>query len=261
MKRPLVVALFIACAVALAWSAMTRPNLPPAERGRRLAERHGCLGCHGANGVEGAANPGRTDRTVPGWSGDLMMYASDAAAVREWILDGAPAKKRASEQWRAQRDAGALVMPAYRGRLSARDADDLVAYVMAVNGSPAPADSLARAGLERATALGCVGCHGAGGRLARPNPGSFKGVIPSWDGRDFTELVRDQAEFGAWVEKGVAPRFAANPVAAWFLARADVRMPAYERHLAPGDVDALWAYVQWLRSPAAAPDSAAVEGY
>lgn len=261
MRRLPVVALFVVLASALAWVAMTRPHLPSAERGRRLAERHGCLGCHGANGADGASNPGRTDRTVPGWTGDLMMYASDAADVRAWILDGAPAKKRASEQWRKQRDAGALVMPAYRGRVSERDADDLVAYVMAVNGSPAPTDSLALAGLERANALGCTGCHGAGGRLARPNRGSFKGVVPSWDGRDFAELVHGEAEFGEWVGKGVSARFAANPIARGFLERAELRMPAYERHLQPGDLTALWAYVQWLRSPAAAADSAAVEGF
>ena len=261
MKRIALVALFVVLASTLAWTAMTRPELPSAERGRRLADAHGCAGCHGAGGTSGASNPGRSDRTVPGYTGDLMMYASDAHAVREWILDGAPAKKRASEQWRRQRDAGALVMPAYRGRLRAREVDDLVAYVMAVNGSPAPTDSLARAGLERADALGCTGCHGAGGRFARPNPGSFKGVVPSWDGRDFAELVHSEAEFGEWVDKGVSSRFAGNPIARAFLTRATLRMPAYERHLEPGDRAALWAYVQWLRSPAAAPDSAEVEGY
>lgn len=261
MKRIALVALFVVLASSLAWTAMTRPELPPAERGRRLAEQHGCNGCHGANGAEGAMNPGRSDRTVPGYTGDLMMYASDAGDVRAWILDGAPARKRASEQWRRQRDAGALVMPAYRGRLSEREVDDLAAYVMAVNGSPAPTDPLARLGLERAGALGCTGCHGAGGRFARPNPGSYKGVVPSWDGRDFAELVHGEAEFREWVDRGVSARFEANPIARAFLTRATLRMPAYERHLQPGDHEALWAYVQWLRSAAAAPDSAAVEGY
>ena len=262
MRRTLITASFIVCAMVIAWTSWTRPVLPPAERGRRLAEHLGCLGCHGANGAEGVGNPGRTDRTVPGWTGDLMMYAKTAADVRAWILDGAPERKRASEQWRRQRDAGALVMPAYRGRITEREADDLVAFVMAVNGSPAPEDSLARVGLARANALGCTGCHGVGGRLARPNPGSFKGVVPSWDGYDFHELVKDRAEFVGWVEKGVSPRFAENPIASWFLSRADLRMPAYERHLQAGDREALWAYVQWLRRPVAVTDSTTeVVGY
>src|SRR5439155_10668871 len=52
-----------------------RPRLTPAERGRRLAERLGCFGCHGPGGIHGAANPGRSDRTVPTFGDDLMMYA------------------------------------------------------------------------------------------------------------------------------------------------------------------------------------------
>jgi len=97
-----------------------------------------------------------------------------------------------------------------------------------------------------------VGCHGAGGRLAKPNPGSLKGYIPSWDGADFPDLVRDSTEFREWVEHGVSERFKRDRLAGFFLDRAVLKMPAYERHLQPGDVEALWAYVRWLRSPEAA---------
>jgi mono/diheme cytochrome c family protein len=128
--------------------------------------------------------------------------------------------------------------------------EDLVAYVMAVSGMPEPEDSLAARGLERIEALGCVGCHGAGGRLARTNPGAWKGYVPSWDGADFRELVRDSTEFRQWVERGVSRRFEANLLAAYFLRRAVLKMPAYEKHLEPNDVPALWAYVTWLRSEA-----------
>jgi len=102
-------------------------------------------------------------------------------------------------------------------------------------------------GRDRAEALGCIGCHGTGGRYARPNPGSLKGYVPPWDGADFAELVGGKAEFTEWVERGVSRRFDSNPVARFFLKRAPVKMPAYRSHLAPGDVDALWAYVVWLR--------------
>src|SRR5262249_38479480 len=103
--------------------------------------------------------------------------------------------------------------------------------------------------------------HGYGGRLAPPNPGSFKGCIPSWDEADFGELVRDQAEFAQWVKRGVSDRFRANPAAMFFLTRGRLHMPAFERHLAPGDLAALWAYVRWLRSPASRPDSATVTSF
>jgi mono/diheme cytochrome c family protein len=152
-----------------------------------------------------------------------------------------------SRTWREERDRGAVRMPAYGERLTAREIEDLVEFVLAAAGEPAPGDSLAAAGLQRAGALGCFGCHGAGARLARPNPGSFKGYVPPWDGPDFEELVRDRAEFDEWVEDGVARRFATNPLANYFLKRAPLRMPAYRNRLQPGDLNAMWAYVLWLR--------------
>jgi len=254
----------LALAGALAAAAalwITRPHLPPAERGRRLAEAQGCFTCHGPAGRQGAANPGRRDKSVPTFAGDLMMYAHDADDVREWILDGSTARKRESRTWREQRDAGALRMPAFRGVLSPAQVSDLVAYVMLVSESPEPTDSLALAGRDRAASLGCVGCHGPGGRLAPRNPGSLKGYIPSWDGADFPELVRDEAEFREWVEKGISARFRTNPAARFFLVRARLHMPAYERHLEPGDLEALWAWVRWVRSEAASPDSAEVTAF
>ena len=226
--------------------------LPPAptsaERGRRLAERTGCFACHGPEGRGGVANPGRTDGTVPGFSDDVMMYAKDRDAVREWIEDGVTAARAGSSTWREQRDRGALRMPAFEHRLTPRQIDDLVAFVEASAGDPEPADSLASLGLHRARALGCVGCHGAGGRLERPNPGSFRGYVPSWDGPEFTELVKGRAEFAEWVERGVSRRFEANAAARYFVKRAALKMPAFQRHLEIGDEDALWAYIEWLRS-------------
>jgi mono/diheme cytochrome c family protein len=247
MKK-LVAALVVAAVLGATpmWFA-ARPKLPAAERGRRLAERTGCFACHGPGGIRGASNPGRTDRTVPTFEDDVMMFAKTPEEIREWIRDGVTAKRAASETWREQRKRGALRMPAFKRRLSERQIDDLVAYVLAMSGAPEPSDSLAARGLERAGALGFVGCHGAGGRLAQRNPGSFKGYVPSWDGADFGELVRDRAEFDAWVERGVSPRFDTNPFARFFLRRAVLHMPAYRTHLEPGDLDALWAYVQWLR--------------
>jgi len=246
-----VIALILGLAAALPSCTPIGPGLPPAERGRRLAERTGCFACHGPEGSRGTANPGRLDRTVPGFDGDVMMYAKSADEIRAWIHDGSTPAKRASQTWRNERERGALRMPAFGTRLDRREIDDLVAFVEVMSGVPAPdasEDSLATRGLERAGKLGCVGCHGPGGRLARPNPGSLRGFVPPWDGPDFPELVRGRVEFDEWVKRGVSRRFEANPAARWFLRRAVVRMPAYERQLDGGDLDALWAYVTWLRS-------------
>jgi mono/diheme cytochrome c family protein len=248
MKRIALVLLMLAMAGLVLWTAVFRPKLTPAERGRRLAERTGCFGCHGPEGTAGTNNPGRTENTVPSFR-SLMMYANGEDDVRDWIEDGTTPSRAKSETWRANRKAGALRMPAFKKRLSAREIDDLVAFVMATSGDDAPEDSLALVGRERATELGCVGCHGAGGRFARPNPRSLKGYIPPWDGADFPDLVRDRHEFDEWVTDGNTTRFRTNPMAMYFLRGAVLHMPEYRRFLKPRDLDALWAYVQWLRGP------------
>jgi len=254
----------IAVALGVAFYNQTRPRLTAPERGRRLAEATGCYGCHGPEGTHGTPNAGRSEPTVPDWQGSLMMYADTEEDVREWIRDGVNKARRESESWKAARQSGTLRMPAFGKRLSASQIEDLVAFVMASAGRPEPTDSMALAGRDRADVLGCTGCHGVGGRLARPNPGSFKGYVPPWDGADWPELVNGKDEFREWVEHGVSNRFRQNSIAMYLLRRGALHMPAFEKHLAPGDVDALWAYVEWLRSPhgsaaaaPAPPDSAA----
>lgn len=244
------VAFVVAAALAAALSVVVVrwPRLPAAERGRRLAAREGCFGCHGAEGREGAANPGRSDKSVPEFGDDLMMYAKTRDDVVAWIKDGVTPARARSATWRAQKEQGALRMPAFGRRLSAGQIDDLTEFVLAAAAFEPPEDSLAASGLERAEALGCTGCHGPGGRYARPNPRSLKGYVPSWDGADFPELVRDRGEFDQWVKNGISDRFDALPPAKFFLRRAALHMPAYERHLEPGDLDALWSYVGWLRA-------------
>ena len=245
MRRLVLLALVLAAFIG--WWVVLRPKLPAAERGRRLAERTGCFGCHGPEGQKGAANPGRTDKTVPGFGGDVMMFAKSTDDIRAWIRDGVTPGKAKSETWQADRKRGTLRMPAFRRRLSTNQIEDLVAFVNA-SGGPEPEDSLASQGLARADALGCVGCHGPGGRFARPNPRSLKGYVPSWDGADFPELVQSRTEFDEWVQDGESHRFASNPLAHFFLRRAALHMPKYRNHLEPGDLDALWAYVEWLRA-------------
>lgn len=243
-------AMLLVMGVAVAAYFSLRPQLPAAERGRRLAERTGCYGCHGPEGIRGAANPGRTDQTVPTWEGELMMFGHDPGDIREWIRDGVTRSRAQSETWRRERDRGTLKMPAFKDRLSESQIDDLVAFVSAVHGMPEPEESTVVRGKERVAALGCIGCHGSGGRLARANPGSLKGYVPSWDGADFPDLVRNEEEFREWVERGVSRRFERNPFARFFLDRAVLKMPAFQDHLEAGDMDAMWAYVRWLRSPA-----------
>jgi mono/diheme cytochrome c family protein len=211
------------------------------QRGRAIAEAQGCFGCHGPGGVQPIPNPGAKGGEVPGWSGGTwMMWNRDEEDLRGWILDGHPPGR--------DPDPGALIrMPAYRRRLSASDAADLVAFVLAASHFGTIEDARASAGHETAYRLGCFGCHGPEGRGLISNPGSFKGYIPAWDGDDYVELVRDDAEFSQWVRAGVSDRLRANPAARLFLDRQAISMPAFGERLSDADVRDLAAYVAWVR--------------
>ena len=211
-------------------------------RGRRFAEQSGCFGCHGDGGGRPIANPGSRSGEVPSWTGGTwMMWNRSEADVREWIVRGRPAHRLPDE--------GALLsMPAYGRHLSSGEIDDLVAYFLAVAQFGWPADPAVAEGREVATRLGCFGCHGPEGRGLVANPGSFKGYVPPWDGPDYPELVRDDAEFGQWVRNGITDRFRSNPAARHFLDSQAIPMPAYGDRVSDEDLAALRTYVAWVRA-------------
>lgn len=231
------------------WVRTPSPN--PVEHGFEVASASGCFLCHGLGGAKGLPNPGSDDGKVPSWSGGtLMMDAKDPAQVRQWIENGMRDKDKANPKYMREREAMLLKMPAFKGLLPGRDIDALVAYVEAVGEWRTPADPTAAQGLDVADKHGCLGCHGPWGERSAPNPGSFKGVIPPWDGPDFPDLVRSDEEFNQWVENGISDRLKANPAARWFLERQAVWMPAFKGVLKPEEVANLRAYVRWLRDPA-----------
>ena len=125
--------------------------------------------------------------------------------------------------------------------------DDLVAYVRALAAAEVPEDPAARKGHAVAERLGCFRCHGPGGRGAGSNPGSLKGYIPPWDGRDFAELVVNERELREWILDGRPQRLQANPLARFFLDRQAIRMPAFRGHVTEEELRALEAYIGGLR--------------
>jgi mono/diheme cytochrome c family protein len=241
----------VLAAAILGWAGFqhwrTR-NLGAVQRGYRVADEKGCFTCHGPGGHRGMANPGHVLEDVPPWSGGLMtMYAESEDEIREWILDGMPRRIREDPEQAKLRANAVVPMPAWRGLLSRGELDDLVAYVKAVSDFDAPNDERAEAGRQAALKYGCFNCHGPQGRGSMPNVRAFKGYIPAWDGADFPELVRDDSELREWILDGRARRLQDNRLARFFLDRQPIPMPAYRGHISDAEVDAIAAYIRWLR--------------
>jgi mono/diheme cytochrome c family protein len=226
----------------------------PARRGQRLAAELGCFSCHGPGGGGGMKNPGSEDATVPAFTGRTqMMYVKTTDDLREYVLDGAPRRKREDADYRAKVEKAALHMPAYRSFVSAAQVDDLVAYLRAASGQVLPDESLARRGAELAGDLGCFACHGPLGAGGVGNPGSLKGYVPSFWGADFDDLVRSDDELRTWIAKGELARIKELPIGGWFFRRQAIKMAAYGRFVPEADVEALAAYVRWIRAGAWRP--------
>jgi len=228
--------------VAVAW--WRSHNVGPVQRGARLAAARGCLSCHDAGGR--LADPDGTlgIGSVPAFDhDDVTSYARSEAEIREWILDG---KLRRLREEPAAGPEPLLRMPAWRGRLSPAEVDHLVAFVKAVSDFD-PLPEAAAAGRDVAARLGCFACHGLQGRFDTPNPGSLKGYVPAWSGADFPELARDDAEIREWVRDGGPKRLRENPVAAFFLRRQAIRMPAYGDRISEDEIRQVTAYIRWLR--------------
>ena len=214
----------------------------PVRRGVQLARELGCFSCHGNLGEAGIVDPGHIEEGVPGWGGGVwMMYVESDEEIRQYILDGSlPGSSSAT------RPPAAMKMPAYRDVVSATELDDLVAAFKVLAGMrKPPAGSAARRGYEQARRWDCFSCHGPAGSGGLPNPGSFTGFIPGWYGADFTDMVRNRAEFDAWIRAGAIDRLAGHFMASRYLRSQRVGMPAYEQMTTP-ELDELWAYTQWL---------------
>jgi len=155
-------------------------------------------------------------------------------------------RSAASPSARAEREAAAIRMPAYRDVLRGSDLDDLTAAFLVLSGMGRPDRGAPEGrGYDLAREWRCFSCHGAGGSGGLPNPGSFAGFIPGWYGADFGDLVRDREEFDAWIREGEIPRLTSSRIASHFIRRQRIQMPPY-RDLTAQELDDLWAYASWL---------------
>jgi cytochrome c553 len=258
----------IALLAAFAFRGELIPERSPAERGRRVAAAAGCFGCHDPGGGPGAPNRRRSadgtsidEEVVPG----LTSGDNDAAALRQWIRNGISDAEASSPVNVAARSRKLLQMPAYAGRLSDAEIEDLVAWLTLEGcrasgeeaaapptGPSGPELPLAR-GERLARSYGCFSCHGELGQGGVSNARALKGYIPGFFGRDF-ELLTDGGRPEAvreWIRDGAARAFiegrvAGMRLAAWFTERQAIQMPAYGTFAPAEDIEALVEYAAAL---------------
>ena len=223
-------------------------EVTPAERGSQVALRAGCFNCHGPDGTGGVKNPGSEDGEVPGFAGGTpMMWAKSEGELRDYILDGAPARKRDNPTYKKQMESQLLAMPAYHGYLGDAEVHELIVYIRAVSGLITPKDEVAAQGQDLAVRFGCFHCHGPmGAGSTSRNPGSLKNYIPGWWGNDFRELVRNDDELRDWIRDGEIARLRDHPIAKYFIRWQRVYMPAYKDFLTDQQLQALMRYVRWV---------------
>ena len=133
---------FLVLAVALAvagrvygrlpWPEAIRVATPPvpdtaAARGRVVYERYGCRMCHGDAGKGGFANPNaETDGKVPGVT--LVKEGYTPAEIAKLIRNGNPKIGLADPKGQTP----PYRMPSWGDRMSAREVDDLVQYLLSL---------------------------------------------------------------------------------------------------------------------------------
>ena len=255
-RRVLIAALVLLVVTQGAWIAYPHvrnvlfpPEAASAARGHELAVSLGCLACHGPGGGGGVHNPGSKEGEVPAFTEQTqMMYVKSTDDLREYVLDGAPKRRRDDPDYVETTKKAGLHMPAYRGFLTDAQLEDLVSYLRATSGQIIPDEKRAARGADIAIEQDCFSCHGPLGTGGVPNPGAFKGYIPGFWGADFDELVQNDDELREWIAEGHLDRIDNHPVGGFFSKRQRIKMASYGDYLSPDDIDALVAYVKWIHA-------------
>jgi len=123
---------FLSAQKGQAWGA-ARPwaALPPAEKGRAIYVRAGCVACHGVAGKGGHPNPGAHGDVIPALAPLMGTYTAEElkARVKNGVVpDGHDGMTPA------------VVMPAWKDLLSDEELDALSSYLLSLAGSQPKSD-------------------------------------------------------------------------------------------------------------------------
>lgn len=240
-----------------------RPESSPVSRGARLAEEAGCFACHGRAEEEPRFNlrqaaPGewRAKNNPSLWENEITKVD----VLVDWITNGVPADE-------AEKHKNLLIrMPAYRDRLTPGEIEDLAAWILAEGmkiwadppavkapaaGQKLTEEQLLLAGDALSRRHGCYQCHGELGQGGVANPGSLKGYIPGFQGRDFLQLTADgdRTEILHWIDHGRGRAVEAGllgRVAKRYFEGQTIPMPGYRDLLTPVEKELLADYLLLL---------------
>ncbi|HEX2860843.1 MAG TPA: c-type cytochrome [Lacunisphaera sp.] len=242
-----------------------RPETSPVSRGARLADQAGCFACHGRGEDEARFN---LRQAAPGkWRGKsnpplLTGELDELDVLVDWITNGVPASE-------AKQHADLFIrMPAYRGRLTPVEIEDISAWILsetlrlraepgeraaapAAGQRPLTNDEIFAAGDRLARQTGCYQCHGELGQGAVGNPDSFKGYIPGFQGEDFLKLTAngDRTEVLHWIDHGRGRAIESGRLgrlAQKYFDQQAIPMPGYREQLTPAEKELLADYVMLL---------------
>ncbi|MFZ0426867.1 MAG: c-type cytochrome [Acidobacteriota bacterium] len=222
------------------------PESSPSQRGLLVAEQSGCFNCHVRLDGRGSANPvkGGDMERVP----NFFTERHGLDGLRQWIRNGmSDARRRRIEAAGNPPADEALVMPAFAGKLSDSQIEDLVSFVaLAQYGQMAERSEDLPKGEALARRFACYTCHGELGQGGVGNPRSLKGYIPGFFGEDFRALTENgkRQDIREWILDGHSRYFWNQGFAGfypgrYFTERQAIRMPAFRDFLSDDEVETL----------------------
>jgi len=258
----------------------------PAKLGQSLVEHLGCLYCHGLGGRQGIENPNAVRKYVPAWDEKAFAERYPTPEkVRDTIKKGrfpdrdpkANGNPIPMPPWGnrlTDPELDAIIayiwslretpMAAHaKGGLGGMETEEESAPESPLTGlmrqrddmnnepkahvKPPGADNPVQLGHDLVDHLGCLYCHGLGGREGIENPNAVRKHVPAWDSEEFVRRYPVDDGVRYVIEKGRTP--AKDPKAEG----SPIPMPPWGNRLTKDEMDAVVAYIWSLRkTPVAA---------
>ncbi|MDH4229533.1 MAG: cytochrome c [Nitrospirota bacterium] len=250
----------------------------PVKLGGDLVDHLGCLYCHGLGGRQGLDNPNAVRKYVPAWDEEAFVKKyPNPEGVRRVIQQGRfpekdtqakgnpipmpPWGNRLTKEeteaiiayiWSLRTTPANSHKKGGQGReVGGEGEDQRLLMADQIRNTQPPAEHTSRTpgnnplvaqGQGLVEHLGCLHCHGLGGRQGMDNPNAVRKYVPSWDEDAFVRRypvddgVRWVITTGRAPERD--PQAKGNPIP----------MPPWGNRLTKDELDAIVAYIWSLRT-------------